>query len=178
MDELTITLNFLDKQYESLSEQLREKEKELDAIRTVRASISRAKAAEPDTNPLSVSPPSCHQAAEINSERVIISTPVYHKPEDLPDQEVIDLTGMTIDLTGASNLFERVKRIGRAANGKLVNLTGMTHFIKDSGVSRASIKNLRSGVERIVREHPEHFVKITPGNYRYHDVPLKLDDTQ
>ena len=193
MDELTITLNYLDKQYESLTKQMREIEKELDAIRTVRATASKAKAskakaaetdtnpvivslparhqaAEPDTNPVIVSLPACHKAEETNTDPVIISSPVCHISEDQPDPAVIDLTGMTIDLTGAINLLDRLRRIGRAADGRLVNLTEMSRFIRESGASRATLKNLRSGVERAVREHPEHFERVAPGNYRYHDV--------
>ena len=98
-------------------------------------------------------------------------------PNPIPHQST-DLSDLSVNFTGTSNMFERLRRIGRAAEGRLMNLTEVSKFLLKSGESDATLRNLRNNVYTGLKDHPEHFEKVGSGNYRYHDTPrtISLDD--
>ncbi|MCY4366200.1 MAG: hypothetical protein OXE17_08260 [Chloroflexi bacterium] len=91
-------------------------------------------------------------------------------PKSMPHQTT-DLSDLSVNFTGTSNMLERLCRIGRAAEGRLLNLTEVSKFLLKSGESDATLRNLRNNVYSCLKGHPEHFEKVGTGNYRYHDTP-------
>lgn len=91
-------------------------------------------------------------------------------PESLASYTT-DLSNLSVNFTGTTNMFERLCRIGRVAEGRLLNLTKVSKFLLDSGESTADLRNLRNSVYSCLKGHPEHFEKVGTGNYLYHDSP-------
>ena len=89
-----------------------------------------------------------------------------------------DLSDLSVDFTGTTNMLERLRRIGQKAEGRLLNLTEVSRFLLRSGESTATLRNLRNNVYSGLKDHPEHFEKVSSGNYLYHDTPRTpgLDD--
>ena len=92
--------------------------------------------------------------------------------------DTTDLSDLSVNFTGTNNLFERLRRIGQVAEGRLLNLTKVSKFLLASGESCATLRNLRNNVYSCLKDHPEHFEKVSSGNFRYHDSPRTtgLDD--
>ena len=107
------------------------------------------------------------------SVRVGAPEPVPVLPKPLANHTT-DLSDLSVDFTGTTNMLERLQRIGQKAEGRLLNLTEVSKFLLRSGESTATLRNLRNNVYSGLKDHPEHFEKVGSGNYLYHDTPRTL----
>ena len=79
----------------------------------------------------------------------------------------IDLTGLSVDFTGAPNVLERVLRIGEAAGGRLLNATKVARFLIEAGVSRGKLENLRGNVSDALTGNPDYFMPVGPATFQF-----------
>ena len=84
---------------------------------------------------------------------------------------VADPWELVVDFTATFNMLDRLRRIGRAAEGQLLSAGLVSRFLLDVGESRGSMVNVRRDVGSCMADHPEHFESVERGVYRYHDSP-------
>ena len=89
---------------------------------------------------------------------------------DKSTNRITRLDELDVDLIGASNLYERIVRIGRVAEsaGKLLNAAEIIKYLRNKGVTTGSVRNLSPNVYAVFRDHPAEFEKVSPGRFRYH----------
>lgn len=82
------------------------------------------------------------------------------------------LEGLRVDFTGARNLLERLRRIGRATEGHYLSLGLLTHYLEQARPSRkGSRRSLKTHIRTCISKNREYFQRIGPGIYRYYDTP-------
>ena len=98
-----------------------------------------------------------------------IAPPLQDPPiNNLP---IHNLEGLKVDFTGARNLLERLRRIGRATEGHYLSLGLLTHYLEQARPSRkGSRRSLRTHIRTCIGKHREHFQRVGPGIYRYYDT--------
>ena len=84
---------------------------------------------------------------------------------------IADPWDLPVNLAGAYDILERLRRIGRAAGDELLSTVLISQYLEDARVSLTSPKHLRRAVRSCIVDHPEHFEPIRSGVYRYHDTP-------
>ena len=93
------------------------------------------------------------------------------KPRTGPGKQVndprIDLTGLSVDFTGAPNVLERVLRIGEVAEGRLLNATRVARFLIEAGASHGKLENLRGNVSDALTNNPNHFEPVGPATFQF-----------
>ena len=95
----------------------------------------------------------------------------------LVNEDPEDLTDIVADFTRCANYVERIVRIARVAPHKLLNTTKVAQYLLDYGESKASLKTLRTEVDRALSGHPELFEKVSAGTYRYRgDAPVAVGE--
>ena len=165
MNNPNISLTAMKHEADRLSAEIEHKKKQRDALLTVIDLYGGSGDAEaaPDNSLADALPAAPEQRQE--------------SPKPMPNQTT-DLSDLSVNFTGTGNMFERLCRIGRVAEGRLLNLTEVSKFLLKSGESDATLRNLRNNVYSCLKDHPEHFEKVGSGNYRYHDNPRTagLDD--
>ena len=94
-----------------------------------------------------------------------------HIPRTGPGKKVadprIDLTGLSVNLSGALNNLERLFRIGEADQTKLLNVTKVAQFLIDAGISGGKLENVRRNVDDALTNNPGHFEKVAPGTFKF-----------
>ena len=100
--------------------------------------------------------------------------PVPPPQDDLPpvNTRAIDkLEDLQVDFSGSRNLLERLRRLGRAAEGNYLSLGLMAHYLARYKKPRGSLRSLKTYIRTCISRHPEHFERVSPGIYRYYDTP-------
>ena len=135
-----IVLDALDRHYEQLEYEIREKTELKAAIGLVRSHFQGA--------------------------RCVLCNSMSSRPIDKPE---INLAGVSVDFRGAGNLLERVIRIGEAveAEGKLLNATEVARFLIGMRQSGSRLDVLRRSVRDVLNNHPHYFEYLHPGTYRF-----------
>ena len=87
------------------------------------------------------------------------------------DRAVDNMQALDVDFKGAKNMLERLRRIGRAAEGHYLSLGLMAHYLARTRTARGSIRSLRTYIRTCIARHPEHFERVGNGLYLYHDTP-------
>ena len=168
MNNPTFSLTYLENEADRLTAKLAKIQEQRDALRTVidllHGSIEDAEmeaGTSLDDTPIPVPAP---DPAPIPAQ-----VPGPTEPHDKTD-----LSGLSVDFTGTHNMLDRIRRIGQAGKGRLLNLTKVSKFLLHAGESTASLQNLRNNVYSCMKDHPEYFEKVDSGTYLYHDTPRSL----
>lgn len=107
-----------------------------------------------------------HQAEKLRDQREgYLNAAELLRPLLTEDED--DLIGLVVDFTGCANNVDRLVRIGQAAPRKILNTSKVTQYLLDHGQSRSNPKNYYSEISRALSQHPEFFVKVHTGAYRY-----------
>ena len=100
--------------------------------------------------------------------------PVPSPQDDLPPNNlpIHNLEDLEIDFTGARNLLERIKLIGRATEGHYLSLGLLTHYLEKARPSRkGSRRSLKTHIRTCISKNRQHFQRVAPGIYHYYDTP-------
>ena len=146
-------------------EELTQERKELSVF------ITRVSAEIPDTEP--VEAPISNLTEPLVADSVPVESLFARRGER---GNIVDPSGLDIDLTLAANLFERLVLVADAAGDSAVNMSDVTDYLVRNGISDAKPLNLRKSVDRVLRDHPEVFDKVGPGNYRLVRPATKTDE--
>lgn len=108
----------------------------------------------------------------LSSSELVPSVQIHdHIPQTGPGKQVedprMDLTGLSVDFTGAPNVLERVLRIGEAAEGRLLKAKKVARFLIEAGVSRRTLENLRGNVSYALTGNPDYFMPVGPATLQF-----------
>ena len=162
MNKTTFSLVDLEKEADLLTAQMDKIQKQRDALRTVI-----------DLLHSSIGDAEMEAGTSLDDTLEPASGPA-EGPDTTGPHDKTDLSGLSVDFTGTHNMLDRIRRIGRAGEGRLLNLTKVSKFLLRAGESTASLQNLRNNVYSCMKDHPEYFEKIDSGTYLYHDTPQSL----
>ena len=117
-------------------------------------------------------------AAFLSGGAVGPAPPSDDSPDSLPQDDpphnsltIHNMKDLDIDFTGARNMLERLKRIGRATEGHYISLGLITHYLARQKKRRGSLRSLRTHIRTCISKHPEHFQRVAAGVYHYCDTP-------
>ncbi|MYC28510.1 MAG: hypothetical protein F4X65_00255 [Chloroflexi bacterium] len=157
----TFTITDLENQVDHLSTQISQLQRQQDALR-ITAQLLRVGAVETvaaatlDQPLQDLPPPSPPAQDDLPPNNLPI-----HNPEDLD-----------LDFTGTRNLLDRLRVIGRAAEGHYLSLGVIAHYLQKARPNRkGSRRSLKTYIRTCISKHPEHFERVSFGTYRYHDTP-------
>ena len=149
--------NVLDAKVRELDARMRELADERDAVRKTILSLRGAGVeADAGSNPAAAAAP---PAEDSDADAM----PQAARPPEAGD--------LGVDYTGATNLLERLRCVGRAAPGGQLRVGMVARLLIADGQSAASFNNLRRSVDQTFRTYPEEFEYVDRGTYRYHDAP-------
>ena len=87
-----------------------------------------------------------------------------------------DLSDVIADFTGCNSMLDRLVRVARAAEGRLLNTSKTAQFLLEHGQSKSTFQNYRTEVNRALANSPQHFQKVSAGTYRYIGALPTLDE--
>ena len=157
----TFTITDLENQADHLSTQISLLQRQQDALH-ITAQLLRAGAVE--------------TVAAATLDQTLQDLPPLSPPaqDDLPPNNlpVHNLEDLDIDFSGTRNLLERLKLIGRAAEGHYLSLGVIAHYLQKARPNRkGSRRSLKTYIRTCISKHPQHFERVAPGIYRYYDQP-------